>query len=136
MAMNASDPDPYAILAENDPFCQAWREGSFIGRLTEEAQFDGSAYAILENAILRVAADGPDVETSGLIMRVFEQVTLLIRWHFQQGEAYRIENIEIEALLEFDKRFRFLIIDLSLGNIPDMSQWGSCRYELPERGVS
>lgn len=133
--MSISAPDPYAILAGNDPFSEAWREGSFVESLTERGQFDGEAYAMLENALVRIAADGPDIETLGVVMRVFEQVTLLMRWHFQEGEAFRIDNLEVEALLEFDKRFRFLIIDLSLGNTPDMSQWGSCRYEQPEPGV-
>jgi Immunity protein 41 len=129
--MIASSPNAYEILEGNDPFCAVWQEGSFVGRLTEKGQFDGEAYATLEDALVRIAAESPGVKTLGCIMRVFEQVSLLIRWHFDDSEAYRIENLDNEQLLEFDQRFRFLLIDLSLGNAPDMSQWGSTRYELP-----
>jgi hypothetical protein len=133
--MSAPDTDQFAILAGNDPHCDGWRKGSFVERLTEDAQFDGEAYERLEGALISVAAEGPSVETFGLVLRVFEQITLLIRWHFDQNEGYRIENLEIEQLVEFDKRFRFLIIELSFGNSPDMTQWGSARYELTDPGV-
>lgn len=133
--MSTPDTDPYSILAENDPFSEAWCKGSFVEHLTENARFDGEAYARLEDALVRIAAEGPDVNTLGLIMRVFEQITLLIRWHFDQSEGFHINNLEVEQLLEFDKRFRFLMIDLSFGNTPDMHQWGGARYDLPDRNI-
>jgi hypothetical protein len=54
---------------------------------------------------------------------VVERITLMFRFHVDPSEVYRIENLDDEQVAELDKRVRFCLVEISLGNVPDMSRW-------------
>jgi hypothetical protein len=38
-------------------------------------------------------------------------------------DDYRIANLDDAQVAELDRRVRFLLLEISLGNEPDMSRW-------------
>lgn len=115
--------DRCALIRENDPFSEHWREGSFVEQLTEYGRFHVDEYLRLDEALIKVAALGLDVDTLGLVVRVFEQISLMVKCHIDPHDVYRIADLDEEQVAEFDRRIRFLMIDMSFGNVPDMSKW-------------
>lgn len=121
--MHSLPDDVCALIRQNDPFSDDWREGSFVEQLTEYGRFHADEYLRLEGALIEVAALGLDVDTLGLVVRVFEQISLMVKCHVDPHDVYRIEGLDEEQVVEFDRRIRFLMVDISFGNAPDMGKW-------------
>jgi hypothetical protein len=115
--------DVVSLLSQNDPFGDDWSETSFLGLLIEERLFSEEGYSDLETTLIRAASEGVDFGTLGVIIRVVERITLMFRFHVDPSEVYRIENLDDEQVAELDKRVRFCLVEISLGNVPDMSRW-------------
>ena len=123
--MDDPSEDEFSLLAENDPCSDAWNEAAFLGRLMEDALFDEEGYADLEAAMIRAVAETADFETLGVIIRIVERITLLLKRHVDAGDDFRIENLDDGQVAELDGRIRFCLLEISLGNLPDMSRWES-----------
>jgi hypothetical protein len=121
--MNDPSEDEISVLSENDPCSDTWNEDSFLGRLMEESLFDEDGYAELEAAMIRGVSEAADFETLGVIIRIVERITLMLKSHVDPGDVYRIENLDDEQVAELDRRVRFCLLEISLGNTPDMSRW-------------
>jgi hypothetical protein len=121
--MNDDQDSDYPLLAQNDPVSDGWEDDSVLGRLMEEGLFDATGYAELEAAMIDAASGGPHFETLGVVARIIERVTLMTRRHVDPGDAFRIENLDDEQVAELDRRVRFCLLEISLGNEPDMSRW-------------
>jgi hypothetical protein len=121
--MNDDQDSDYPLLAQNDPVSDGWEDDSVLGRLMEEGLFDATGYAELEAAMIDAASGGPHFETLGVVARIIERVTLMTRRHVDPGDAFRIENLDDEQVAELDRRLRFCLLEISLGNEPDMSRW-------------
>jgi hypothetical protein len=121
--MNDDLESDYPLLARNDPVSDGWEDDSVLGRLMEEGLFDAAGYADLETAMIEAASGGPHFETLGVVARIIERVTLMTRRHVDPGDAYRIDNLDDEQVAELDRRVRFCLLEISLGNEPDMSRW-------------
>ena len=121
--MNDDIDDEFSLLAENDPYSDAWSETSFLGTLMEDALFDEEGYTALEIAMIRAVTEGPDFQTLGVFVRIAERVTLMLKRHVDPGDAYSIENLDDEQVAELDRRVRYCLVEISLGNAPDMSRW-------------
>jgi hypothetical protein len=120
--MDDPSEDEYSLLAENDPCSDSWNESSFLGRLMEESLFDEDGYAEVETAMIRAVAEGATFETLGVIIRIVERTTLMLKRHVDAGDEYAIENMDDGQVHELDKRVRFCLVEISLGNAPDMSR--------------
>jgi hypothetical protein len=116
------DDEEFPLLAQNDPCSDAWDEASFLGRLMEESLFDEDRYADVERAMIRAVAEGPDFPTLGVIIRIVERITLMLKRHVDAGDPYRIENLDEEQVAELDRRVRYCLVEISLGNAPDMTR--------------
>lgn len=123
MPNNYPADDEYSILAQNDPASDGWQDDSVLGRLMEDGLFDEEGYADLEAAMIEAASGGPHFETLGVVARITDRITLAARRHVDPGDAYRVENLDDEQVAELDRRVRFCLIEISLGNEPDMSRW-------------
>jgi hypothetical protein len=121
--MNEELDSDYPLLAQNDPVSDCWEDDSILGRLMEEGLFDAEGYADLEAAMIEAAAAGPHFETLGVVARIVERITLMTSHHVDPANAYRIENLDDEQVAELDRRVRFCLLEISLGNAPDMSRW-------------
>ena len=121
--MNDPSDDEVSLLLENDPFGDAWSEDSVLGRLMEEGLFDEEAYAELETVLVRAVVDGLDFGTLGVIVRVVERMTLLLKRHVDPNDEFHIGNLDDEQVAELDRRVRHCLLEISLGNAPDMSRW-------------
>jgi hypothetical protein len=121
--MNDLTDDEYPLLAQNDPASDGWEDESILGRLMEDGLFDEPGYADLEIAMIEVASGGPHFETLGVVARIIERITLMTRRHVDPDDVYRIENMDDEQVAELDRRVRFCLLEISLGNEPDMSRW-------------
>jgi hypothetical protein len=115
-------PDDEALLAENDPCSDAWSESSFLGRLMEDSLFDEEGYAGVEAAMIRAVAEGATFDTLGVIIRICERITLMLKRHVDAGDEYSIVNLDDGQAHEVDRRVRFCLVEISLGNAPDMSR--------------
>lgn len=116
--------DDYPLLSQNDPCSDAWDESSFLGRLIEEALFDEEGYEDVEETLIRAVAEGPNFQTLGAIIRIIEQITLMLKRHVDAGDAYRIDNLDDAQVADLDRRVRFCLTEISLGNAPDLSRLG------------
>jgi Immunity protein 41 len=114
--------DESSLLPENDPCSDAWTEASFLGRLMEESLFDEDAYGEVETDMIRAVTDGADFETFGMIIRIVERTTLMLKRHVDPRDEYNIKNLSDRQAYEIDKRIRFFLVEVSLGNAPDMSR--------------
>jgi hypothetical protein len=123
--MNDPLEDEISLLSENDPCGDAWSEASFLGRLMEDGSFDEEGYTDLETAMIRAVSDGLDFQTLGMIIRIVERITLMLKRHVDPLDEYRIEGLDDEQVAEMDRRVRFCLLEVSLGNVPDMSRWES-----------
>ena len=121
--MNDSPDESVSLLSENDPCGDDWSESSLLGVLMEERLFSEEGYTDLEASMLGAVSEGLDFQTLGAIIRVVERMTLLFRRHVDPGDDYRIENLDDEQVAELDRRVRFCLLEISLGNAPDMSRW-------------
>jgi hypothetical protein len=121
--MNNQSDNEYPLLAQNDPASDGWDDDSILGRLMEEGLFDAEGYADLETAMIEAASGGPHFETLGVVARITDRITLMIRRHVDPDDSYRIENLDDEQVAELDRRVRFCLLEISLGNEPDMSRW-------------
>jgi hypothetical protein len=121
--MNDFSDDEYPLLARNDPASDGWEDESVLGRLMEDGLFDEEGYAELETAMIEAASGGPHFETLGVVARITERVTLMTRRHVDPDDAYRIGNLDDAQVAELDRRVRFCLLEISLGNEPDMSRW-------------
>jgi hypothetical protein len=118
-----SDSD-YPLLAQNDPVSDGWEDDSVLGRLMEDGLFDEEGFAALETAMIEAASAGPQhFETLGVVARITERITLMARRHVDPDDSYRIGNLDDEQVAELDRRVRFCLVEISLGNEPDMSRW-------------
>jgi len=115
--------DEYPLLARNDPASDGWEDESVLGRLMENGLFDEEGYAELETAMIEAASGGPHFETLGVVARITERITLMTKRHVDPDDAYRIGNMDDEQVAELDRRVRFCLLEISLGNEPDMSRW-------------
>ena len=114
--------DEASLLALNDPCSDAWSETSFLGRLMEDALFDEDSYADLEATMIRSIAESADFDTLGVIIRIIERITLMLKCHVDPGDEFRIDNLSDGQVAEIDRRVRFCLLEISLGNAPDMSR--------------
>jgi hypothetical protein len=121
--MNDFSDDEYSILARNDPASDGWEDESILGRLMEDGLFDEEGYADLETAMIEAASGGPHFETLGVVARIAERITLMAKRHVDPDDAYRIGNLDDEQVAELDRRVRYCLLEISLGNEPDMSRW-------------
>jgi hypothetical protein len=121
--MNDLSDNEYPLLARNDPASDGWDDESILGRLMENGLFDEEGYAELETAMIEAASGGPHFETLGVVARITERITLMAKRHVDPDDAYRIENLDDEQVAELDRRVRFCLLEISLGNEPDMSRW-------------
>ena len=121
--MDDPSDDEFPVLAENDPYSDTWNETSFLGSLMEDALFDEEGYAALETAMIRSVTEAPDFQTLGVFVRIVERITLMLKRHVDPGDAYSIENLDDEQVAELDRRVRYCLLEISLGNVPDMSRW-------------
>jgi hypothetical protein len=121
--MDDPSDDEFPVLAENDPYSDAWNETSFLGSLMEDAVFDEEGYAALETAMIRSVTEAPDFQTLGVFVRIVERITLMLKRHVDPDDAYSIENLDDEQVAELDRRVRYCLLEISLGNVPDMSRW-------------
>jgi hypothetical protein len=115
-------PDDETLLVENDPCSDAWSENSFLGRLMEDAVFDEEEYSIVEAAMIRAVAEGATFETLGVIIRIIERITLMLKRHVDAGDEYSIANLDDGQVHDLDRRVRFCLVEISLGNAPDMNR--------------
>jgi hypothetical protein len=122
MSDDLSDNE-YPLLARNDPASDGWEDESILGRLMEDGLFDEEGYADLETAMIEAASGGPHFETLGVVARITERITLMTKRHVDPDDAYRIENMDDAQVAELDRRVRFCLLEISLGNEPDMSRW-------------
>jgi len=111
------------LLGRNDPASDDWDDESVLGRLMEEGIFDEEGYADVETAMIEAASGGPHFETLGVVARIVDRITLMARRHVDPDDAYRVENLDDEQVAELDRRVRFCLLEISLGNSPDMSRW-------------
>ncbi|MEO8314446.1 MAG: hypothetical protein ABI645_06575 [Pseudomonadota bacterium] len=121
--MNDFSDNEYPLLAQNDPASDGWDDDSILGRLMEDGLFDEEGYTELEKAMIEAASGGPHFETLGVVARITERITLMTRRHVDPDDAYRIGNLDDEQVAELDRRVRFCLLEISLGNEPDMSRW-------------
>lgn len=121
--MNDPFDDEYPLLARNDPASDGWEDDSTLGRLMEEGLFDADGYAELEAAMVEAASGGPHFETLGVVARITERVMLMTRRHVDPEDAYRIGNLDDEQVEALDRRVRFCLVEISLGNEPDFTRW-------------
>jgi hypothetical protein len=121
--MNDIPDNDYPLLARNDPASDGWEDESILGRLMEDGLFDEEGYAELETAMIEAASGGPHFETLGVVARITERITLMTKRHVDPDDAYRIENMDDAQVAELDRRVRFCLLEISLGNEPDMSRW-------------
>jgi hypothetical protein len=121
--MNDFPDNEYPLLARNDPASDGWDDESVLGRLMENGMFDEEGYAELETAMIEAASGGPHFETLGVVARITERITLMAKRHVDPEDVYRIENLDDEQVAELDRRVRFCLLEISLGNEPDMSRW-------------
>lgn len=121
--MNDFADSEYPLLAQNDPASDGWDDESILGRLMEDGLFDEAGYAELEAAMIEAASGGPHFETLGVVARITDRITLMARRHIDPDDAYRIGNLDDEQVAELDRRVRFCLLEISLGNPPDMSRW-------------
>jgi len=115
-------PDDATLLVENDPCSDDWSDTSFLGRLMEDAVFDEEGYSIVEAAIIRSVAEGATFETLGVIIRIIERITLMLKRHVDAGDEYSITNLDDSQVQDLDRRVRFCLVEVSLGNAPDMNR--------------
>jgi hypothetical protein len=115
-------PDDQDLLAENDPCSDTWSESSFLGRLMEDALFDEEGYSTVEAAMIRAVAEGATFDTLGVIIRIIERITLMLKRHVDPGDEYNIVNLNDGQAHEIDRRVRYCLVEISLGNAPDMSR--------------
>ena len=121
--MDDEQPDEEStLLSINDPCSDQWDTGSFLGRLIEESLFDEDGYTDLEESLIRAVVEGPDFPTLGSIIRIIEQITLMVKRHFDAGDPYRIGNLDDGQVTDLDRRVRFYLTEISLGNAPDVSR--------------
>ena len=73
--------------------------------------------------MVEAASGGPHFETLGVVARITERITLMTRRHVDPDDAYRIANLDDAQVAELDRRVRFCLLEISLGNEPDMSRW-------------
>jgi len=121
--MNDLADNETSLLARNDPASDDWDDESLLGRLMEEGLFDEEGYADLEAAMIEAASGGPHFETLGVVARITDRITSMARRHVDSQDVYRIENLDDEQVAELDRRVRFCLLEISLGNSPDMSRW-------------
>ena len=121
--MNDSFDDDESLLAANDPCSDLWRDDSILGRLMEEQLFDEDGYADLEREMIEAASAGAHFETLGVVARIVERITLMVKRHVDPADTYRIANLDDEQVAELDRRVRHCLLEVSLGNAPDMSRW-------------
>lgn len=121
--MNDFRDEEYPLLARNDPVSDGWDDDSVLGRLMEDGLFDEAGYAELETAMIEAASGGPHFETLGVVARIVDRITLMARRHVDPDDAYRIGNLDDEQVAELDRRVRFCLLEISLGNEPDMTRW-------------
>jgi hypothetical protein len=121
--MHEIPDDEYPLLARNDPASDGWDDESILGRLMEDGLFDAEGYAELETAMIEAAAGGRHFESLGVAARITERITLMAKRHVDPADAYRIGNLDDEQVAELDRRVRFCLLEISLGNEPDMSRW-------------
>ncbi len=121
--MHDSFDDDYPLLARNDPASDGWDDESTLGRLMEEGLFDADGYAEVEAAMVDAASGGPHFETLGVVARITERVLLMTRRHVDPEDDYRIQNLDDEQVEELDRRVRFCLVEISLGNEPDFARW-------------
>lgn len=121
--MNDAADDGYSLLAQNDPASDGWQDDSLLGRLMEEGLFDEDGYAELETAMIEAASGGPHFETLGVVARITDRITLMLKRHVDPEDAYSVVNLDDEQVAELDRRVRFCLLEISLGNEPDMSRW-------------
>ncbi|MEP7311963.1 MAG: hypothetical protein ABI859_05235 [Pseudomonadota bacterium] len=115
--------EEFSLLAANDPCSDTWDETSFLGQLMEDALFDEEGYAAVETAMIRAVMEGPDFQTLGVFVRISERITLMLKRHIDPADDYTIENLDDEQVAELDRRVRYALQEISLGNTPDMSRW-------------
>jgi hypothetical protein len=115
-------PDDETLLTENDPCSDAWSESSFLGRLMEDGLFDEEAYSAVEAAMIRSVAEGANFETLGIIIRIIERITLMLKRHVDPRDEYSVVNLDDGQAHEVDRRVRFCLVEISLGNAPDMTR--------------
>jgi len=121
--MNDLTDNESSLLAQNDPASDYWEDESLLGRLMEEGLFDEDGYAELETAMVEAASGGPHFETLGVVARIADRITLMARRHVDPEDSYRIGNLDDGQVAELDSRVRFCLLEVSLGNAPDMSRW-------------
>ncbi len=117
------DEEEFFLLSANDPCSDTWDEASFLGQLMEEALFDEEGYAAVETSMIRAVTEAPDFETLGVFVRIVERITLMLKRHVDPADAYSIGNLDDEQVAELDGRVRYCLLEISLGNTPDMSRW-------------
>jgi hypothetical protein len=115
-------PDDETLLAENDPCSDSWSEDSFLGRLMEQGLFDEEGYSGVEAAMIRAVAEGATFDVLGVIIRIIERITLMLKRHVDAGDEYSIVNMDDGQAHDVDRRVRFCLVEISLGNAPDMSR--------------
>jgi hypothetical protein len=113
----------FSLIAQNDPASDGWEDESILGRLMEDGLFDEEGYGDLETAMIEAASGGQHFETLGVVARITERITLMTRRHVDPDDAYRVGNLDDEQVAELDRRVRFCLLEISLGNEPDMSRW-------------
>lgn len=121
--MNDPFDDEYPLLARNDPASDGWEDDSTLGRLMEEGLFDADGYAELEAAMVEATSGGPHFETLGVVARITERLMLMTRRHVNPDDSYRIGNLDDEQVEDLDRRVRFCLVEISLGNEPDFTRW-------------
>ncbi len=121
--MDEFSESEYPLLAQNDPASDGWEDDSILGRLMEDGLFDEEGYGELETAMIEAASGGPHFETLGVVARITERITLMAKRHVDPEDVYRIGNLDDEQVAELDRRVRYCLLEISLGNEPDMSRW-------------
>lgn len=121
--MNDFRDDDYPLLARNDPASDGWDEESMLGQLMEDGLFDEDGYAEIEAAMIEAASGGPHFETLGVVARIVDRITLMARRHVDPADDYQIGNLDDDQVATLDSRVRFCLLEISLGNEPDMARW-------------
>lgn len=121
--MSDLDGSEFSIIARNDPASDGWEDDSVLGRLMEDGLFDEEGYAELEAALIEASSGAPHFETLGVVARIVDRITLMVKRHVDPEDAYQIGNLDDGQVAELDRRVRHLLLEISLGNQPDMSRW-------------
>ncbi|MEM8647223.1 MAG: ankyrin repeat domain-containing protein, partial [Pseudomonadota bacterium] len=110
----------FTILLMNYPGSPDYHESSFNGRLHEARQWSRGAFGILKDALTHLAERWADRPLPRKIaypaLEVYDAIQFSVACHWHKNDAYKIENIDAEELLDGLDELRNIVTALIGGN--------------------